>query len=182
MRQIPGYAKFNRMSLLRRNQRFLLPMSTSVPEYSSWLDKMGIYPGKIEFSDFDGLRGIRTLSDMKVGDVLVELPIASTLCVGDDQPCPIPDWVEQRFWYICSMHARLALLLLYEVGKEENSEFYPWILSLPATHDDKLARWSQEELEELQDDSLAADAKIQRDSIDGIYEALRSSSPNTQVN
>ena len=158
-----------------------LQMSYSIPEYFNWLEEVGIRPGKIEPADFDGLRGMRSVQGITPGDVLVELPIAATICVGDDQPCPIPDWVDQRFWYVCSMHVRLAMLLLYELSKGEKSSFYPWILSLPATHDDKLARWTKSELDELQDEFLAADAVRQRDSIDGVYDALRASSPNTPV-
>jgi hypothetical protein len=73
------------------------------------------------------------------------------------------------------------MLLLYEVAKGKNSHMYPWIMSLPTSHGDKLARWSDKELEELQDESLADEARQQRASIDGAYEALRANSPKTQV-
>ena len=152
-----------------------------LPDLSAWSDSMGIRKGKIYPFDFNGLRGMRSSEEIKSGGLLVELPISATLCVGSDQPCPVPEWVDERFWYTCSLHVRLALLLLYEVAKGKESDYYPWILSLPASHEDKLARWSQEELDELQDDNLAEDARRQRDTIDGVFEALRASSSKTAV-
>ncbi len=150
-------------------------------DFKLWLEDMGVKSDKIQPSDFGGLRGMRSLEAIRAGEVLVELPISSTLCVGDEQPCIISDWVDQRFWYVSSLHVRLAMLLLYEVAKGKDSHMYPWILSLPASHDDKLARWTDTELEELQDESLAAEARQQRASIDGAYAALRATSPKTQV-
>ena len=118
---------------------------------------------------------------MCAGDILVEFPLSAAMCVGDAQLCPVPGWVDARFWYIASLHARLAIVLLFEVSKGASSDYYPWIRAMPADHSDKLARWSDAELLELHEPALARAAQQQRAIIDAAYGDLSRLSPTTAI-
>ncbi len=172
----------------QRQSRTCLRVSASSIDQSSasndlrrWAAERGIYSANIEPAEFDGLRGVKSRTPLCAGDILVEFPLSATMCVGDAQQCPIPDWVDSRFWYIASLHARLAVTLLLEVSKGASSDYYPWIRAMPADHSDKLARWSDTELLELHDPALARDVQQQRAIIDAAYGDLERLSPATPI-
>ena len=148
-------------------------------DFFAWAVERGIQFPRIEPGNFGDLRGIKARVPIYAGDMLVEFPLSAVLCVGDSQPCPIPEWVDTRFWYVSSLHTRLAVLLLYEAGKGAASDYFPWIQAMPLDHSDKLARWSDEELQELHDDALAREARRQRELIDDAYQTLARMSPST---
>jgi hypothetical protein len=150
-------------------------------QYARWASKRGVRFPKIEPCDFEGLRGVKARESISAGDILVEFPLSAVLCVGDAQPCPMPEWLDARFWYVSSLHARLAMLLLHEASKGAASDYHPWIRAMPPSHDDKLQRWTDEELAELQDDTLASEARRQRELIDSVYATLKQLSPRTPV-
>ena len=108
----------------------------------------------------------------------MELPRSSTLCVGNRQPNPFPDFVGAAFWNQQSLHVRLALMLLFELRRSESgdSNLHPWLKMLPASHQDKPCRWSKAELDDLCDPLLVQEIAEQRVAIDAIHEQLVASS------
>jgi hypothetical protein len=187
IKQAIAHSTFRRGSQWRYTETHLRVSVSAIDQHSvandfgRWAAERGIYAPNIEPADFDGLRGIKSRTPICAGEILVEFPLSSAMFVGDAQQCPIPGWVDARFWYIASLHARLAVLLLLEVSKGASSDYYPWIRAMPTDHSDKLARWSDAELLELQDPALAREAQQQRAIIDAAYGDLSRLSPATPI-
>ena len=116
--------------------------------FMEWLKAEGVRMADVELSSFGGIRGVRARSDLVCGETLVSLPRKLTLCVGNHQPCPFPQYVSAKFWQQSSMHVRLALRLLFEMQRED-SRFAPWLCLLPPSHADKACRWTEERIELL---------------------------------
>jgi hypothetical protein len=178
-REIIAYSSCRRTHL--RASESSIDRNSAADDFSRWAEERGIYAPNIEQAEFDGLRGVKARTPISTGDILVEFPLSATMCVGDAQQCPVPGWVDARFWYIASLHARLAVVLLFEVSQGASSDYYPWIRAMPADHSDKLARWSDAELLELHDPALTRAAKQQRAIIDAAYSDLSRLSPATAI-
>ena len=146
--------------------------------FMRWAAEQGIRAPKLRLAHFPpGYRGLAATTEIKEGERLVELPRSSTLCVGNRQPNPFPDFVGAAFWNQQSLHVRLALMLLFELRRTASgdSSLQPWLNMLPA-HQDKPCRWTKAELDDLCDPLLAEEIAEQRGAIDAIHEHLVASS------
>eukprot|EP00960_Hanusia_phi_P028062 747186-Hanusia_phi.AAC.2 len=117
--------------------------------FLQWLRAEGATTADLSLANFDGVRGIRANSAIVCGENLVTLPRKLTLCVGNNQPCPFPQFVSAKFWQQSSMHVQLALRLLYEMERED-SRLAPWLQLLPTSHADKPSRWTDAEVQQLE--------------------------------
>eukprot|EP00282_Hemiselmis_andersenii_P044387 CAMPEP_0172076296 /NCGR_PEP_ID=MMETSP1043-20130122/16424_1 /TAXON_ID=464988 /ORGANISM="Hemiselmis andersenii, Strain CCMP441" /LENGTH=385 /DNA_ID=CAMNT_0012737123 /DNA_START=73 /DNA_END=1227 /DNA_ORIENTATION=+ len=129
----------------------------------------------------DGLRGIRADRAIPANTTLIDFPLASCLVVGDQQPCPMPEFVHPAYWESAKLHERLALLLLSEKRKGKRSLYEGWIRELPTGYDNHIARWSDQELKLLRDPRLAEEAMWQKSAIDAMHEGFTRRCPNITV-
>jgi len=119
----------------------------------AWLENLGADISALRVADFsDGVRGLEATRDLAEGEFALTVPLDA--CIIDDGHANFPEG-----WGILQWQGRTAYRLAVEKAKGSASRWHPYIAMLPSKPPRVPARWSEEELEELQDPWLAAEAE-----------------------
>ncbi|KAK9803825.1 hypothetical protein WJX73_004109 [Symbiochloris irregularis] len=136
-----------------------------------WIDQNEIKTSEVGLAFFDGERGVIADADIPAEQALVSVPVQAVLSEYPLQPNPFPRFCPQFLWKESPWYFRLALQLLHEKGKGQQSAFHPYINELPQDFDMPL-QWAEEDMAELHYPCLNVMVETQRE----VYEAVRSRS------
>eukprot|EP00891_Asterochloris_glomerata_P008727 jgi/Astpho2/8727/fgenesh1_pg.00128_%23_26_t len=146
-----------------------------------WAPLMGIKcPNIGPYISPSGLQGMAAIQDIRADEVVISTPLEATIKARQGQSNPIPHLVSSKHWQLISeqqhadqdhhwqvtctpstasdKHEPLTLLLLSEVLAGPRSKFQVYLQYLPQEYD-ILLLWAPEELQELQDPVLEAEAR-----------------------
>ncbi|GMH42796.1 hypothetical protein BSKO_10715 [Bryopsis sp. KO-2023] len=154
--QISGSALFPRKTPLSRRSssfrfrvcaKFVTQNDPGVARFKRWAVETGIKFPKLELADFDGLRGLAALTEIKIDDELVSLPRGAAIELEPKRRSP--EFCEKDAWASCPWFVKLALLLVKEKKLGEESKFSEYVKSLPKKVDVPV-NWGEEELSQFQ--------------------------------
>jgi len=129
-----------------------------------WAEKEKIKWSGFKVDDVGGYRGAIATRSLKEEDVIVVSPRESTLLVQEHDECPFPpDFLDPQYWDEIHEYwnLRMALRLIYEKRRGEESKWYQYIQILPTNFDVPLL-FSQDELKELQDPLFIHEVEIEQ--------------------
>lgn len=121
--------------------------------YHDWAREQGVEFDKVEQKVFDDMRGMVALDDIKNGEIFVTLPRSAALVVDPLDKCPCAEFVDPGYYKKCPWYVKMAILLLFERNKGPSSRVFGYIKQLPDSIDTPV-RWSEQELDELQNPSF----------------------------
>ncbi|DBB01977.1 TPA: hypothetical protein ACH3X1_000563 [Trebouxia sp. C0004] len=124
----------------------------SVAAILGWATKASIQHKHFHDYSNTAVRGVIAEHDIPPKTVVVNMPRNLALSIVMGQKSPFPSLVHQDVWQSCGENVKLALVLLREAKRGQDSPWQLWIESLPhevAT----LMHWSDKELQQLQLDS-----------------------------
>jgi len=139
-------------------------------KFSEWTATQNIQNEKLGLAEFDtGLRGVKAVSPISSGDVLLSVPVGAVLRVvaGNSRPpSKLQGYVSDETWCDAQWWGQLALLLLWEKGVGRAKSIQPssmasWIEMLPEDMNTPL-HWTEAQVEELQYQPLVTKCIRQR--------------------
>uniref|UniRef100_A0A7S4NB00 Rubisco LSMT substrate-binding domain-containing protein n=1 Tax=Guillardia theta TaxID=55529 RepID=A0A7S4NB00_GUITH len=156
--------------------------------FEEWAEKAGIQNPTIKMSEFaSGLRGMKAISPVSSGDILVTVPSTSVLRVVKGQsrlPSRLKGYVSEGTWQGLEWWAQLAVLLLWEKGharspSTEPSSFVRWIEVLPKSLSTPF-HWNEESVKELQYQPLIDKIEKQKREWRSIFDKISCDNPQFQ--
>jgi hypothetical protein len=125
-----------------------------------WAAREGI-THKLQYPSYDlnGVKGVAAAKDIETGEVLLRVPYSSCIDAGMARRDPVlaKAFEKHGATFAGDEDAIIAVFLLHEMLKGEASRYFPWIAILPTP--DLISNWSDSELAELQDETLAQAAR-----------------------
>lgn len=117
--------------------------------FTEWAKSVGIYFAKLKPAEFQRLRGMGAVSDIKMDDVVLSVPRAAAITLAPKQKCPCINLVNQQYWDTSPWFVKMAVLLLHEKRQGSSSKLYTYIQQLPKTIESPV-NWSEERVQYLQ--------------------------------
>jgi len=136
-------------------------------------EELGISTAALGLATFDGIRGVVATQDVGAGELLVTVPLKSTLRVTETERNPLPE-VADSYWDQAAWDTRLALKLLAEV---KGPSRLPWYLRVLPSEFLTPFLWHPKQIESLQYPVLEEALRQQKKDWEGQYAALAASSP-----
>ncbi|KAK9822281.1 hypothetical protein WJX74_002595 [Apatococcus lobatus] len=140
----------------------------------------GAMSPKCGMSIVDGIRGIQALEDLQPHELLVQLPFSSMIAAQPWSFKGPPTGVSQKYWAASTMSMRAVAVAAAELHQGSASKFAAYFAHVPVAFD-SLGYWTDEELQELQDADLIAQAKAKRFVPQQEFERLKASQPSTAI-
>jgi hypothetical protein len=174
---------WNRVSV--RTSRSFVQRAVTVVEDVAQLEGLTVSKqiaiANIQESSDSMLRGVIAIEQIAPNSIILSVPSSISLeTTNTKPPTPFPDFVPQSLWENSLWDHRLAYKLLYE--KEvlrESSDKHLWIKSLPKEFSTPYY-WTDEEVSELQYQSIADRIKKQREDWLALYNRWKSSNLSKQ--
>lgn len=140
--------------------------------YHDWAREQGVQFAKVEQKDFGDMRGMVALDDIVGGEIFINLPRNAALVVDPLEKCPCPEFVDPGYYKTCPWYVKMAILLLFEQSKGTSSRIYGYIEQLPQSIDTPV-RWSEKELDELQDAGFKESVIKQKEDWSRLYQEFQ---------
>lgn len=152
----------------------------SQQNFQHWWQKAGVKADALEPADFAGLRGMKASKAINTGDSIVSLPRTAALLVTPKMKCPFPELIDAAYWSKCQWFEKMALMLLHEQQKGQQSPVSGYVEQMP-TDFDTLLHWSPEELQLLMYPHLIQQVQQQKQSWHEHYQNVQNASKGKSV-
>ena len=148
--------------------------SPDAAPYQAWAKAAGIVFDKVTQAVFppSDIRGMMALDTIVPGEFFVTLPRQAALVVDPLEKCPIPEFVDPKYYKSCVWYVKMGLLMLAERQRGAESRVRGYIDQLPESIDTPV-RWSASELDELQSETLKAAVERQQVEWKRLYDELQ---------
>lgn len=143
--------------------------------YHDWARESGVQFDKVEQKEFGEVRGMVALADIQAGEMFINLPRSAALVVDPLEKCPCPEFVDSGYYKTCPWYVKMAILLLSEKDKGSSSRIYGYIKQLPDSIDTPV-RWSEKELDELQNPRFKESIMKQMEDWKQLYKEFKNNS------
>jgi hypothetical protein len=151
-RQISARAVHPRKLFNNEKLRSIPRMSASLSSssFETWLDAHNVEHKALSLANFDGIRGVRAERDIGPGDTVLSVPLSA--CITDKSD-PLHK-ISPTAWSKLPWQSRMALTLCMHRKMGKASPYHAYLASLPACPPRVPPRWTEQELQELQDPFL----------------------------
>ena len=152
------------LTLYGRSKTIMAAITQPEPQME-WIKGMrGLQqPKKFSLTKFGGVRGVVADEHINDNDIVLIVPEDLVIQTANNRPpTPNADFVSQKIWEGSKWDQRVCYKLLWEkyvLG--DNSPLASWLNQLPCAYDTTF-HWKDQELEELQYDSLRTRVEDQR--------------------
>jgi histone-lysine N-methyltransferase SETD3 len=144
----------------------------------NWLIQGGAFFPKLHLKYYsEDYRGIHAAQPMQAEETIISIPLKFILTTEIARDGPICKKINSSGCVVRSKHSYLAVALLEEKEKGEESYWAPYINILPVRYSNKPVNFTQEELNWLKGSFSLEKIKQQRESLEEEYQNILSHVP-----